>query len=119
MHFPTHTPQYISALFRMLIKNSIPFVFSKASATFREASIPEEMDLQGLGLICNFVPQQEALCHPSTGAFVTHGGANSMWECILAGVVGVYWPIFADQPQHAAYLSTKVGPLPPKHTSNN
>jgi len=110
--FPVNAPQYITALIRVLLKNNVPFIFSKAAATFTAAAIPPELEKEisdrGLGLLLDFVPQQEVLTHPSMGAFVTHGGTSSMWESIAAGVVGIYWPFFADQPMHAAYLSTTL-----------
>ncbi|KAG8840548.1 hypothetical protein FRB96_009063 [Tulasnella sp. 330] len=42
------------------------------------------------------------------GAFLTHGGVNSMYESICAGVVNIFWPQSADQPLHAAYMSQIV-----------
>lgn len=106
------TPHYVTTLLKVLLKTSTPFIISRASQAFSAASLPqeveEEMKERKLGLIVDFIPQQEVLAHPNMGAFVTHGGASSMWESIMAGVIGIYWPMVADQPMHAAYLTTKV-----------
>jgi hypothetical protein len=45
------------------------------------------------------IPQLDILTRCS--AFVTHGGANSMHEALIAGVPMVVVPLFADQPANA------------------
>jgi len=50
----------------------------------------------------NFVPQWEVLCHAKTSVFVSHCGANSTMEALLAGVPMVCSPKKADQPANAA-----------------
>lgn len=111
-YYPSN-PEQINALFRELVKSKTPFIHSGASMAFRSEMIPTELRTEieesGLGLLTSgLVPQQELLTHPSLAAFVTHGGNSSLWESVLAGVIGVFWPFAADQPYHAAYMSTKV-----------
>lgn len=112
MWFPSKVPHYVAALLRTLLNNNVPVIFSRAARTFAQAAVPPDLEKEmvdrKLGVFVDFVPQKEVLLHPSLGAFVTHGGVNSMWECILSGVIGIYWPSVADQPLHAAYLSTVV-----------
>jgi UDP:flavonoid glycosyltransferase YjiC (YdhE family) len=110
MFYPSLQPEYINAILHVLLEQSIPFVFSRAAKMF--APLPEELNQRiqdtGLGLVVDWAPQQELLGHPALMAFLTHGGANSMLESLSQGVVNIFWPMFADQPQHAAYLEQEV-----------
>ena len=55
-----------------------------------------------------WAPQNDVLAHPSTKTFVTHGGANSIYEAAYHGTPVVALPIFAEQPQNAAKVRTMV-----------
>lgn len=52
----------------------------------------------------SFVPQIAVLEHPKVVAFVSHCGANSMYESIMASVPIVCCPGKADQPSNAVRL---------------
>lgn len=97
-------------MLKVFLETNTPFIFSRAAAMY--APIPEDLEKviteTQNAMIVDFAPQQEILAHPSVGAMVTHGGANSTFEIIMAGVVGVFWPFAADQPVHAAYLTENV-----------
>ena len=51
-------------------------------------------------LVTPYVPQMEVL--QRCAAMITHGGANSIKECILSGVPMVVYPLRADQPGNSA-----------------
>ena len=110
LFYPFLFPSHINTLINTLLETGTPFVFSRAPMTY--APIPSELENKtqesGLGLLVDWVPQQELLAHPALMAFLTHGGANSMFESLTLGVVNVIWPFMADQPQHAAFLEQKV-----------
>ncbi|KAG2184419.1 hypothetical protein INT43_000328 [Umbelopsis isabellina] len=51
-----------------------------------------------------WAPQFAILAHPSTAVFVTHGGANSIYEALYTGTKMLVHPFFADQPGNAQKL---------------
>ena len=48
-------------------------------------------------LTAKWLPQRELLLHPKTRAFVTHGGKNSVFESLFAGVPMIVLAVFGDQ----------------------
>ncbi|KAH8548333.1 hypothetical protein BGW37DRAFT_523363 [Umbelopsis sp. PMI_123] len=52
-----------------------------------------------------WAPQFAILSHPSTALFMTHGGANSIFESLYNGKKMLVHPFFADQPANAKILS--------------
>ncbi|XP_006654602.2 UDP-glycosyltransferase 73C4-like [Oryza brachyantha] len=48
-------------------------------------------------LLRGWVPQTAVLAHPSTAAFLTHCGSNSVLEAAAAGVPLLTWPLVCDQ----------------------
>ncbi|KAG9026666.1 hypothetical protein FRB95_008565 [Tulasnella sp. JGI-2019a] len=105
--YPSEKPWMIETIIKTLLDTRTPFILSRAAIR----TIPFSPELEkvvaesDLALVADYVPVKEALEHPSISSFLTHGGANSMWEGILAGVLGIFWPFMVDQPVHAAYLS--------------
>ncbi|XP_027749136.1 UDP-glucuronosyltransferase 2A2-like isoform X3 [Empidonax traillii] len=57
--------------------------------------------------IYDWIPQNDLLGHPSTKAFITHGGTNGLYEAIYHGIPMVGIPMFADQHDNIAHLKAK------------
>ncbi|XP_051751554.1 UDP-glucuronosyltransferase 2A1-like isoform X6 [Ctenopharyngodon idella] len=55
----------------------------------------------------DWIPQNDLLGHPKTKAFITHGGANGLYEAIYHGVPMVGLPLFGDQPDNMMHMKTK------------
>ncbi|XP_049742074.1 UDP-glucuronosyltransferase 2B4-like isoform X4 [Elephas maximus indicus] len=54
-----------------------------------------------------WIPQNDLLGHPKTKAFITHGGANGIYEAIYHGIPMVGIPLFADQPENIVRMKVK------------
>ncbi|KAG6558165.1 hypothetical protein Mapa_000346 [Marchantia paleacea] len=60
---------------------------------------------RGRGLfVQSYVPQMEVLSHPSTGAFISHCGQNSLLETVSMGVPILAWPCLYDQSMNCRFL---------------
>ncbi|XP_072477026.1 UDP-glucuronosyltransferase 2B4-like isoform X3 [Notamacropus eugenii] len=55
----------------------------------------------------DWIPQNDLLGHPKTKAFITHGGANGIYEAIYHGVPMIGVPMFGDQPDNIAHMKAK------------
>ncbi|XP_005392857.1 PREDICTED: UDP-glucuronosyltransferase 2B15-like [Chinchilla lanigera] len=54
-----------------------------------------------------WLPQNDLLGHPKTRAFVTHGGANGVYEAIYHGIPMVGIPLFAEQYDNIGQMEAK------------
>ncbi|XP_012875571.1 PREDICTED: UDP-glucuronosyltransferase 2B15-like isoform X1 [Dipodomys ordii] len=54
-----------------------------------------------------WLPQNDLLGHPKTKAFITHGGANSIYEAIHHGIPMVGIPLFGEQHDNIAHMVAK------------
>uniref|UniRef100_H0XTB2 UDP-glucuronosyltransferase n=1 Tax=Otolemur garnettii TaxID=30611 RepID=H0XTB2_OTOGA len=54
-----------------------------------------------------WLPQNDLLGHPKTKAFVTHGGANGIYEAIYHGVPMLGIPLFGEQADNMAHMRAK------------
>lgn len=112
LFYPTKAWQ-IEALYKAILASRTPFIASRFADTYQkmdpelEGKIEQRVN-DGLALVVDYVPQRVILQHRSMGAFLTHGGVNSLFESILAGVLNIFWPVGWDQPLHAAYMSWTV-----------
>ncbi|XP_035308380.1 UDP-glucuronosyltransferase 2B17 isoform X4 [Cricetulus griseus] len=57
--------------------------------------------------IFKWLPQNDLLGHPKTKAFVTHGGANGIYEAIHFGIPMIGIPLFGEQHDNIAYMVAK------------
>ncbi|XP_052591894.1 UDP-glucuronosyltransferase 2B17-like isoform X1 [Peromyscus californicus insignis] len=57
--------------------------------------------------VYNWLPQNDLLGHPKTKAFVTHGGANGLYEAIHFGIPMIGIPLFGEQNDNIAYMVAK------------
>ena len=57
--------------------------------------------------INSFPEIHSILGHPQTKAFITHGGANGVYEAIYHGIPMVGLPLFGDQPDNIAHMTAK------------
>ncbi|XP_030469127.1 UDP-glycosyltransferase 72E1-like [Syzygium oleosum] len=63
-----------------------------------------------VGLVVEmWAPQTEILAHESVGAFLSHGGWNSILESVVNEVPMICWPLYAEQGMNAAMLSDHLG----------
>ncbi|MCD9560169.1 hypothetical protein HAX54_018654 [Datura stramonium] len=81
---------------------------------FRSEWLPkgfqERMETSNKGLIVkSWAPQLQILSHPSTGAFLTHCGWNSVLESLSQGVPIISWPLAAEQAFNSKMLMEEMG----------
>ncbi|KAL4284660.1 hypothetical protein GQ457_16G005430 [Hibiscus cannabinus] len=93
----TPPPHELQALSEALEESECPFLWSfrgdpekQLPSGFLERTRPK-------GKIVPWAPQQKILEHSSVGAFVSHGGWNSVLESIVGGVPMIFRPFFGDQ----------------------
>ncbi|KXN67771.1 glycosyltransferase family 1 protein [Conidiobolus coronatus NRRL 28638] len=62
--------------------------------------------------ILNWAPQKSILNHPNTKLFLSHGGVDSIFECISAAKPMLVMPIFGDQPRNSRIVKNRgIGDL--------
>ncbi|KAI0634587.1 UDP-Glycosyltransferase/glycogen phosphorylase [Trametes polyzona] len=99
-------PTKVHAVLEVLIEKDIPFILAHSSPL----AVLNNDTMTMLGesenaIVTDWAPQQTVLGHPATGWCLTHGGHNTVLECILAGIPMIVWPIFTDQPVNAIHLT--------------
>ncbi|PHU18740.1 hypothetical protein BC332_14435 [Capsicum chinense] len=67
-----------------------------------------ETSQKGL-LVKSWAPQLQILSHPSTGAFLTHCGWNSVLESLSQGVPIISWPLAGEQAFNSKMLMEEMG----------
>ena len=74
---------------------SYPVIWSLKSK-LREC-LPSSFINNEKSLLLDWVPQRLVLSHFAVCLFISHGGWNSLLECISAGKPVLVWPLFGDQ----------------------
>ncbi|KAI0323800.1 hypothetical protein GY45DRAFT_1376058 [Cubamyces sp. BRFM 1775] len=109
MFWPSDPAKLLAAL-EVLMKKNIPFIPMTRPSPF--AHIPDEflskVKAYSGAHVASWVPQLAVLEHPATGWCLTHGGHNTVLECIDAGVPMIVWPIAVDQEPNAAHLTDNL-----------
>ncbi|KAI8989210.1 UDP-Glycosyltransferase/glycogen phosphorylase [Trametes punicea] len=103
--WPLDLPKLVAAL-QVFVEQKIPFIIALSSPV---ANLPDDF-VQKLKensdvYLGDWLPQQAILDHPALGWCLTHGGHNTVLECINSGVPMIVWPITVDQPPNAVHLS--------------
>ncbi|CAI8583209.1 unnamed protein product [Vicia faba] len=65
--------------------------------------------MEGMGIVCGWVPQAKVLAHKTIGGFVSHCGWNSILESLWYGVVVATWPVYAEQQMNAFEMVRELG----------
>lgn len=98
LFFPLARPSIVTALLSTLISTRTPFIFSHATDVMPPPNgIFDSVESYEDGLVIKTAPQLSVLNHPATNLFVSHCGANSTCEAIVAGVPILGLPFMADQ----------------------
>lgn len=98
--------EYLWLFVDILLELRFPFILSVASLKSNvPTEVTQKVKASGTGLISKWAPQQTILNHPVTGWVLTHGGQNTLIETLAQGIPLITWPIAADQPANAAYLT--------------
>lgn len=88
-------PEEMVELMEALEKQGTPFLWAAPAA---DQAPPPELTTGGGGLVARgWVPQAEILAHAAVGAFVSHGGWNSVLESLRFGVPVVIRPMGGEQ----------------------
>ncbi|WVQ78124.1 hypothetical protein IAT38_000205 [Cryptococcus sp. DSM 104549] len=108
--WPHRRPEIVELLVDSLLKADppIPFVFATlapGAAQSVPANLRQKVLDSGMGIIVDSAPQHSVLQHEAVRFFVTHSGAGSSVEAIMAVVPVVCVPFISDQPLWAAQLA--------------
>ncbi|KDP38229.1 hypothetical protein JCGZ_04872 [Jatropha curcas] len=89
-------PNEIKELAKALEESKIPYLWSIRD-NLRE-NLPNEFleKTNWHGKVVSWAPQTQVLAHSSVGVYVTHCGANSVYESVANGVPMICRPVFAD-----------------------
>ncbi|GLJ32126.1 hypothetical protein SUGI_0646920 [Cryptomeria japonica] len=114
--------EQVAELAKGLEESHVPFLWvlrsprynndSSSSAEERaRALLPEgfEERTRERGVVyCKWAPQQQILCHPSTGGFVSHCGSSSVLEAVRFGVRIIALPMHIDQGLDARLVAEEL-----------
>ncbi|CDO77272.1 Glycosyltransferase Family 1 protein [Trametes cinnabarina] len=102
-------PPKLTAVLDLLVELGVPFIMSRPSPA---AQLSEDLVQRLKGNpnvhLGNRLPQPIILDHPALGWCLTHGGHNTVLECIHFGVPMIVWPISFDQALNAVHLSYNI-----------
>ncbi|KAI9070271.1 glycosyltransferase family 1 protein [Trametes sanguinea] len=114
-------PAKLTAALDVVIEQKVPFIMSRPSpvAKLSDDVVQRLMDNPNVYL-GDWLPQQAILDHPrvttlglklclqAMGWCLSHGGHNTVLECIHSGIPMIIWPITVDQAPNAVHLTYNV-----------
>ncbi|OSC96929.1 glycosyltransferase family 1 protein [Trametes coccinea BRFM310] len=102
-------PAKLTTALDVLIEQKVPFIMSRPSpvAKLSDDLVQRLTDNPNV-YIGDWLPQQALLDHPAMGWCLSHGGHNTVLECIHSGIPMILWPITVDQAPNAVHLTYNV-----------
>ncbi|GJJ09758.1 hypothetical protein Clacol_003982 [Clathrus columnatus] len=96
-------------IFEVVLKMKIPLILSyNPKRAEMPSHLQKQLEASNITLVLEWAPQEVILQHPATAWFLTHCGNNSVTESVSNGVPMIAWPLGADQPVNAAYMSSTL-----------
>ncbi|GJJ09757.1 hypothetical protein Clacol_003981 [Clathrus columnatus] len=96
-------------IIEVVLNMKIPLILSYSP---KRAEMPshlhKQLEASDISLVLEWAPQDVILGHSATAWFLTHCGNNSVTESVSSGVPMITWPLSADQPVNAAYMSSTL-----------
>ncbi|XVF29352.1 hypothetical protein REPUB_Repub15cG0113300 [Reevesia pubescens] len=107
--FAVLAKQQVEEIARALLATGRPFLWvirndKQNGEEDKEDKLSCKEELEQIGMIVPWCSQDEVLCHPSLGCFVSHCGWNSTLESLVAGVPVVAFPQWTDQGTNAKLI---------------
>ncbi|XP_027368769.1 flavonoid 3-O-glucosyltransferase-like [Abrus precatorius] len=102
-------PHELTALAEALEESNYPFIWAFRGNPGKQ--LPEGFleRTSTRGKVVGWAPQMQILRHSAVGVCVTHGGWNSILDCIVGGVPMISRPFFGDQMLNTAILEHAWG----------
>ncbi|OSD00573.1 glycosyltransferase family 1 protein [Trametes coccinea BRFM310] len=111
LFWPTDPSKLIATL-EVLMELNMPFIITQSSPYAGLSSdfvdFVQSLKEWDNAFVAKWVPQQVLLKHPAIGWCLTHGGLNTIMECIAAGVPMIVWPVVIDQVTNAIHISENL-----------
>ncbi|KAJ7968136.1 Glycosyltransferase [Quillaja saponaria] len=97
--FASAKPEQMTEMTEALKQISKNFLWVVKETELRNLPIDFVEETSEKGLVVTWCPQLQVLAHHAVGCFITHCGANSLFEAISLGV-----PQFTDQMPNAYFI---------------
>ncbi|CDO77370.1 Glycosyltransferase Family 1 protein [Trametes cinnabarina] len=102
-------PKKLATALDFLIEQQIPFIMPRPSPVAKlSEDVLQRLTNNSAVYLGDWLPQQALLDHLAMGWCITHGGHNTVLECIHAGTPMIFWPITVDQVLNAVHLTYNV-----------
>ncbi|GJJ09753.1 hypothetical protein Clacol_003977 [Clathrus columnatus] len=96
-------------IIEVVLNMKIPLILSyNPKRAEMPSHLHKQLETSDISLVLEWAPQDVILGHSATAWFLTHCGNNSVMESVSSGVPMIAWPLSADQPVNAAYMSSTL-----------